>query len=150
MDVANMVCTANYTTLTATWCRSECCAPSGLNFEARGGSVVHYYLSNHLLWGHQVAVNMTWALFVVKCGNTKGVPTLLFSRLVRCSAHGRSFCTTMVYIYRSCSKECPPPIFGLTSCRSKFTQMSTHPGASFRSALIEFEKHSLKRYAHLR
>ena len=32
-----MRCTATYTTLTVTWCHSECCVPSGLNFEAIGG-----------------------------------------------------------------------------------------------------------------
>ena len=55
--------------LTVIWCHSECCVPSGLDIEAAGGSVVHYY--NLLLWGHQITGNMTWALFVVKCRNTQ-------------------------------------------------------------------------------
>ena len=54
--------------LTVTWCRSECCVPSGR--EAAGGSIVRYCLSNYLLRGHRVAVNMTWALLNAKCGNT--------------------------------------------------------------------------------
>ena len=29
-----------------TWCRSECCVQSGLDFEATGGSIVRYCLSN--------------------------------------------------------------------------------------------------------
>ena len=35
--------------LTVIWCRSECCVRSGLDFEAAGGSFVHYCLSNYLL-----------------------------------------------------------------------------------------------------
>ena len=35
--------------------------PLGLDFEAAGGSIVHYCLS--MLQGYRVAVNMTWALF---------------------------------------------------------------------------------------
>ena len=34
-----------------------------LDFEAAGGSVVRYCLSNYLLRGHRVAVNMAWAIF---------------------------------------------------------------------------------------
>ena len=49
--------------LTVTWCRSECYVQSGLDFKAAGGSVVRYCLSNYLLQGHRVAVNVTWALF---------------------------------------------------------------------------------------
>ena len=30
--------------LTVRWCCSECCVPSGLDFEAAGGSVVCYLL----------------------------------------------------------------------------------------------------------
>ena len=48
--------------LTVTWYRSGCCMPSELGFEAAGGFIVHYCLSNYLLQGHQVAVNMTWVL----------------------------------------------------------------------------------------
>ena len=49
MDVANPVHTTSHTMLTVTWCHSECCVPSGLNFEAAGGSVVRYSskASNH-------------------------------------------------------------------------------------------------------
>ena len=42
---------------------SECCVPSGLNFEAAGDSIAHYFVCNYLLRGLRVAVNMTWALF---------------------------------------------------------------------------------------
>ena len=45
------------------------------------------------------------------------------------------------------TKQHPPPNFGPISCiGSKFTRMSAHPGASFVSAFVEFEKHSLKCY----
>ena len=56
--------------LTVTLCRSECCVPSGLDFEVNDDSVVHYFVSNYLLGGLRVAVNMTWALFRVKCWDT--------------------------------------------------------------------------------
>ena len=65
-NIANAVCTVSYTMLMVTWCRSECCVPSGLYFEAVGGSVVHYF--QYFLWGHKVAVNTTWVLF---CGMRK-------------------------------------------------------------------------------
>ena len=39
--------------------------PSGLDFEAAGDYIVCYFVSNYLLQGLKVAVNMTWALF---CG----------------------------------------------------------------------------------
>ena len=55
-----------HTMLMVSWCHSECYVPSGLNFEAAGGSGVHSCLSNYLLWGHWVAVNMTWVLFGIK------------------------------------------------------------------------------------
>jgi len=32
-----------------TWCCSECCVPSGLDFEAAVGSVVRYCLSSYLV-----------------------------------------------------------------------------------------------------
>ena len=48
----------SYTMLTVTWCCSECCVLSGLNFVATGGSVACYCLSNYLLWGHGVAINI--------------------------------------------------------------------------------------------
>ena len=80
MDVAYVACTVSYTRLSVTWvtwCRSECCLPSGLDFGAAGGSVVCYCLSNYLLWGHRVAVNMTRALFRVLSAETlKRVSTL--------------------------------------------------------------------------
>ena len=67
-DVANEVrfpkvvsrLTTSYSMLTVTSYSSECCVPSGLDFEAAGDSVVHYFVPNYLL---QVSVNMTWALF---------------------------------------------------------------------------------------
>ena len=49
--------------LTVTSYSAECCAPSGLDFEATGDSVVQYFVPNYLLQELQVAVNMTWALF---------------------------------------------------------------------------------------
>ena len=73
MNVANEVSipkvvsrlTASYSMLTVTLYSSECCVPSGLDFEAAGDSVVRYFVFNYLLQGLQVVVNMTWALF---CG----------------------------------------------------------------------------------
>ena len=53
MDMANAACTASYTMLMVTWCHSGCCVPSGLDFEAAGGSIVCYCLSNYLLQGHE-------------------------------------------------------------------------------------------------
>ena len=50
--------------LTVTSWRSECCVPSGLDFEAIGDSVVRYFVSNYLLWGLWVAVNMMWVTSV--------------------------------------------------------------------------------------
>ena len=62
-----------------------------------------WLLSNYLFWRHQVAINMTWhqdgRTFVVKCETHERVPILLFGRLVRCSAHGRSF-ARLRYTYR--------------------------------------------------
>ena len=71
MDVANEVSipkivsrlAASYSMLTVTSYSSECCMPSGLDFEAADDYVVHYFVSNYLLRGLQVTVNMTWALF---------------------------------------------------------------------------------------
>ena len=53
------------------------------------------------------------------------------------------------------AKERPPPTFGpISSIVSKFTWMSTLPGASFtqliRVHLWSVEKHSIKRYTYLR
>ena len=70
--------------LTITSYSSECCVPSGLDFEAIGDYVVHYFVFNYLLRGLQVAVNMTWALFAE---TVERAPTPLFGRLVRCSTH---------------------------------------------------------------
>ena len=56
------LCFASYTMLTKKCCHSECCQDSASKV---GGSVVCYCLSNYLLQGHCVAVNMTWAPF---CG----------------------------------------------------------------------------------
>ena len=53
----------SYTILTVTLCRSECCVPKGLNFEAAGDSIVRYFVSNYLLRGLRVAVNTMWVLF---------------------------------------------------------------------------------------
>ena len=86
----------SYTMFTVTRCCSECCVPSGLNFKAAGDSIVRD-LSNYLLWGHRVTVNMTWALFHDK---TQKHSTLL-GRHVRGSTHGRSFswnyCTSPLF-----------------------------------------------------
>ena len=39
---------------------------------------------------------------------------------------------------RPLTKECPPPTFGPISCiRSKFTQMSAHPGVSSKAVLCQ-------------
>ena len=62
-DIANAACTASYIMLMVTWCHSGCCVPSGLDFEPAGGSIVHYCLSNYLLQGHRVTVNLRWVLF---------------------------------------------------------------------------------------
>ena len=70
-DVANEVSipkvvlrlTASYSMRTITSYSSECCVPSRLDFEAAGDYIVCYFVSNYLLWGLQVAVNMTWTLF---------------------------------------------------------------------------------------
>ena len=72
-DVANEVSiskvvlrlTASYSMLTVTLYSSEGCVPSGLDFEATGDYVVHYFVSKYLLQAFQVAVNVMWALF---CG----------------------------------------------------------------------------------
>ena len=58
--------------LTVTSYSSECGVPSGLNFKAAGDYVVCYFVSNYLLRGLQVVVNMTWPglSFMVKYGNS--------------------------------------------------------------------------------
>ena len=55
--------TVSYSMLTVTSYSSECCVPSGINFKAPGDSIVRYFVSNYLLRGLRVVVNMTWALF---------------------------------------------------------------------------------------
>ena len=80
-----------------TWCHSECCVVSGLDFEAAGGSAVRSCLSNYSLRGHQVAVGALSRLDAVALERAS---TPLFGRLVRCSAHGRSF-TSLQYINSS-------------------------------------------------
>ena len=82
--------------LTVTWCHSECCVASGLDFEVSGGSVVCYQLyvsraSNH--WKHDVGV-----LSRLNAETLKRALTPLFGRHVRCSAHGRSF-TRLRYMH---------------------------------------------------
>ena len=63
-------------------------------------------------------------------------PTPVFGRLVRCSTHGRSIMRLQYLFYHGLVKERPPPTFGPISCTgSMFTQMSTHPGASFAWSL---------------
>ena len=54
-----------------------------LDFEGAGGSIVSHYLSNYLLQGYHVTVKMTWALFLVKCGNTQKSTHPLFGRIIR-------------------------------------------------------------------
>ena len=61
--VANVARFASYTLFMVTWCHSECYVPSGLDFKAAGGFVVQYLLSNYLLCGDSVTVNVTWAIF---------------------------------------------------------------------------------------
>ena len=73
------------------------CVPSGLDFKAAGGSIVRYCFCNCLLRGHQVAINMTWALFLWSNAETlKRAPIPLFDRLVRCSTHGLFHETTVL------------------------------------------------------
>ena len=57
--------------LTVTLCCSECCVRSGPDFEPAGDSIVRYFVSNYLLRGLRVAVNMMWALFRGKRGNSQ-------------------------------------------------------------------------------
>ena len=63
-DVANAASTASYTMLTVTLCRSECCVPSGLDFEAAGESVVRLFCVQ-LFFSRALShcKNMTWELF---------------------------------------------------------------------------------------
>ena len=63
-----------------------------------GGSVVHYCLSNYSLQEYWVAVNIHGCSFIVKCWNIWRSPTLLLQKLVRNSAHGRSF-TRLWFMY---------------------------------------------------
>ena len=45
--------------------------PSGPDFEPTGDCIVCYFVSNYLLQGLRVAVNMMWELFRGKCGNSQ-------------------------------------------------------------------------------
>ena len=91
-----------------TWRQSECCVPSGLDFEATSGSVVHYvqlFVSKaSSRYKHDV-----WS-FMVKCGNTQKSTHILFSILVRCSAHGHSFVRLR---YNSYNLQCSIFIHGI-------------------------------------
>ena len=91
--------TMSYVMLTVTRCHSECCVQSSLDFEDAGGSVVRYCLSNYLLRGH-VKHDMG-ALTWLKVETLNRVPTLLFGRLVRYSAHGRSFMRLRYILYHA-------------------------------------------------
>ena len=51
--------------LTVTSYSFEYMCAIGLDFEAAGDSIVCYFVSNYLLRGFGVPVNMTWVLF---CG----------------------------------------------------------------------------------
>ena len=87
--------------LTITSCRSECCVPSGHDFEAAGDSVVRYFVCNYLLRGLRVAVNMTLgALSWLNAETVERAPTPLFGKLVRCSAMGLFFRETTVLSLR--------------------------------------------------
>ena len=83
----NVVHTASYTMLTVC-SRSECCVLSRLDFEVSGGSMYLFAsrASNH--WKHDMGA-LSW----LNAETHKRVPTPLFGRLVRCSAHGHSFVT---------------------------------------------------------
>ena len=89
-DVADVACTASYTMLTVTWCCSEHCAPSGLDFKAAGGSVVRCCLSASSHCKHDMGT-LSWL----------NVETL--ERAQRCSAHGRSFARPW-YIHYFCDQ----------------------------------------------
>jgi len=62
-NVANGACTASYTMLMVTWCLSECCVPVKDSTSKPLVVTVPFHLSNYLIQGHQVTVNMTWAPF---------------------------------------------------------------------------------------
>ena len=80
------------------WFRLECCVLSELDFESAGSSVVRHCQISYLLWGHWVAVNMTWhSLVVLNTETLERAHSLLFGRFVRCSSLGWSF-TGLWYI----------------------------------------------------
>ena len=95
MDVANAVHTVSYSMLTVTWCRSECCVPSGLDFEAAGGSVVCYYC--FVLRASSHCKHDMGALSWLNAEAFERAPIPLFGRLVRCSTHGLSFTRLWYY-----------------------------------------------------
>ena len=66
---------------------TKCCVPSGLDFEAAGDSIVQ-------LFALRVLSHCKHDVGVLSCLNVETVervPTPLFGRLVRCSAHGPFF-----------------------------------------------------------
>ena len=75
-EVSNVAHTVSYTAMfMVTWCHSECCVPSALDFEDAGGSVVCPII---FAMRHQAAVIITWT--VDKCKNTRNSahhPTLM-------------------------------------------------------------------------
>ena len=83
----------------------ECCALSQLDFEATGDFTVCYCSS---LQGHQLTVNMTWGALLLNVETIKGVPTPIFSRLVRCPANGHLFTRLQYDIYLHLQRQTPP------------------------------------------
>ena len=71
-----------------TWCRSDCCVPSVLDFEVAGSSIVCLIICFE---GIKLLSTRDGRSFMFKCGNTQKGPIPLFSILVRCSAYGRSY-----------------------------------------------------------
>ena len=75
--------------LTVTYCRSDCCVPLGLDFEATGDSVctllfVQLFASS----ASSHCKHDMGALLWLNAETLERAPTSLFGRLVRCSAHG--------------------------------------------------------------
>ena len=104
MNVANTVHTASYTMIKVTRCCSECCVSSGLYFEAAGGFccallVVLLFASRASSHCKYNMGALSWFIIIMK--TLKTAPTPFIGRLVRCSAHGRSFARTTVYMYLS-------------------------------------------------
>ena len=91
-NIDNAVRTLNYTVLTVTWCCSECCVSSGLDFKATNGSVctllfVQLFASITLSRCKCDMGTLSW----LNAETLERAPTPLLGRLVRCSAHGQSF-----------------------------------------------------------